>query len=98
MRYKFFLSEGDKKIKIPAVRCIKPKMTNHRGRVWDFYYFFLDGNKSEMWMDNTWGFFVYWHIGAQWYKCRMMSELLSIPEYDIDPTNSAKRVNLSTTI
>lgn len=55
-------SDEESPMKYPkGVRtCPRPKMTNHRGRTWDYCSVTLpDGSKARGHLDTTWGFNVY---------------------------------------
>ena len=54
-----------------SVACAMPAFkNNHRGRTWDRCTIIdTEGNEHEAWLDTTWGFYVYFHVGeAKWRK------------------------------
>lgn len=46
----------------------KPKMTNHRGRTWDYCEVILpSGEKIDGWLDTSWGTRFYFAHEGVWY-------------------------------
>lgn len=84
---KAYLLDGEeRKIGIDLAKCKKPKMTDHRGRTWDHGYIWIDGEKIKVWLDTTWGDYLYFIYKDEWRKVRMQnSNPFAGPRYDIDP-------------
>lgn len=76
----FYLNE----VKLPVVKCKRPKFSNHRGRTWDTFIIFLDGEELRVHLDTTWGEYIYFQISSSiyhydgldmwaWYKVKFIS-------------------------
>lgn len=80
---------NDKDVKIHAIKCKRPKMTERRGRTWDFGSIVIGEWVFRAHLDTTWGiycYFVYPHAVSteeSWYKIKMDSNPFE-PEYSID--------------
>ena len=76
-----FRKSGNETLKISAVKRGSPKLkSGHRGRTWDFDRHFINGEEVKMWIDTTWGEFVYFRCPekAEWHKFRMVSNWRAI--------------------
>jgi len=46
-------------------------MSEHRGRTWDFGYVEINLMEVKVWLDTTWGDYLYFEWDGSWYKFRM---------------------------
>lgn len=71
------LNEGRKKslfniegIDIRTIKTKKPKFKG-RGRTWDFSYKNINGEKTKVWLDTSYGWYGYFQKKLQWYKFKL---------------------------
>jgi hypothetical protein len=82
------------KTPVTASKCYSPTFKNIRGRTWDCGSVNIDGVKTEVWLDTTWGHYMYFKRGTdengrdQWYKVLMVTRYDAKVIYDIDPFSS----------
>lgn len=58
---------------INLFKCIKPKMTWHRGRTWDIVTSIIINDKiTNIHLDTTWGKYGYLQIENFWYKINIV--------------------------
>lgn len=76
-----------KEIHLNVSKCKKPKMSDHRGRTWDTGKLIINEKETKVWLDTTWGEYIYFQIESNWYKVRMFSctPWNKASEYDLDP-------------
>lgn len=82
-------------IKIPVVKCKKPKFSSHRGRTWDSGRVLVDNIETKVHLDTTWGEYIYFQYGLNltWYKVKMLSSSLEDfngKSWNIDPFSNPK--------
>jgi len=55
--------------------CKEPKMTNYRGRTWDYAKVWLsDGREIRGYLDTTWGEYIYFEFQpGRWRKVSILS-------------------------
>lgn len=78
-------------IAMPCYKTKKPKMSSHRGRTWDCVVITIDGDIVDFHLDTTWGQYVYFVWEGDWYKMRMVPDVLwfSDKDYVFDPFDYA---------
>jgi hypothetical protein len=80
-------------VKLPVQKCKRPKFTNVKGATWDHGMCTIDGEEYKLYLDTTWGEYVYFQYDVFWYKIKMFSttvmDLKGI-QYDIDPFDNVK--------
>jgi len=52
--------------------CKEPKLTNRRGRIWEWDAIEVDGEVVEMWIEWNWTKYVYFELRNKWYKANML--------------------------
>lgn len=89
--------------KIPVVKTKRPSFKPVFGRSWDSTNVKVDGKDTTMYLDTTWGFYLYFQYGPenQWYKFKMWSDpiqdLKGKGTYDVNPFDKVKP-ELTTTV
>jgi len=82
----FVVSHKGVKAPVNIPKCKKPKMSDHRGRTWDVGKIIIDGVKTEVLLDTTWGEYLYFVYNNAWHKVRMYNaNPFAGIRYDIDP-------------
>jgi hypothetical protein len=76
--------------RIPVIKCQRPKFSDHSGRTWDSGKVMVNGNITEVFLDTTWGQYIYFQFGSDmsWYKVKMVSSSiddLKNNTWNIDP-------------
>jgi hypothetical protein len=65
----------DTKIKIPIIRCEKPKFGG-KGRTWEFKVHNLNNKDEKFHFDTSWGNYMYFSApDDRWYKINILNEL-----------------------
>jgi hypothetical protein len=77
-------------IRIPVVKCKRPKFSDHGGRTWDSGSVIINGETIKVFLDTTWGHYIYFQFGKDliWYKVPMISSSIDDfknKKWDIDP-------------
>lgn len=84
MNHQFYLGN----IKVPVSKCKRPSFKDVRGRTWDSTTLLFNGEKVDVWLDTTWGEYIYFQYDNSWRKVRMVSTLQQDfmgKGYNIDP-------------
>ena len=76
-----------KDIRLPVRKCKPPKFKDYGGRTWDSGKIKLNGSDTEVFLDTSWGQYIYFKFACQWLKVKMCSNALIEKEYNIDPFN-----------
>jgi hypothetical protein len=76
--------------KVTVTKCKRPSFKSHRGRTWDSSSIFIDNREIKVYLDTTWGQYIYFQYGKnlEWYKIKMWSDhLLDLKNkgWDINP-------------
>lgn len=73
---------------LKLIKTTQPKLSNHRGRTWDYCEVIINGNSYRGYLDTTWGKFVYLctEDKSEWYKFEMSLALDTGKGHDIQFT------------
>jgi hypothetical protein len=76
---KFKTKVHDKEVILSLVKAKKPSFKVCFGRTWDETSLIIDGEKTPVFVDSSWGKYMYFKYKEQWYKIKLFTE-----EYNID--------------
>jgi hypothetical protein len=85
-----YTTVDNRQVKVPVLKTKAPQMSNKNGRTWDKGTILLNGSEITVWLDTSWGFYIYFEVETQWYKMRMFGGQFGDNEYDIDPFANPK--------